>query len=192
MSRPASLAALSAVAAMVLGTGASAQAGHHCDGGWHPGPAPTVVGKPINWRPQPSVVPTRSWYFGMSLQITQSPFGRGLQVASVTPGSPAARAGLEAGDVLLSAGGVSLQGAYSNEHGVQLLQSAMGAGAPAPTAVATYTVAPSPSVQLTVVNVRTGQLTGVNVQPIATGGPAPTLTSPAPVASYPSPAVSAF
>lgn len=210
MSRTATLTALTAVVALAVA--AQAHAGHGCGGwkpaphpfpgpGWEP-PAPTsTIIKNVShhsYKVAPSVVPSpqpivgpRSFYFGMSLQITYTQYGRGLQVASITPGSPAARAGLEIGDVLLRAGSTDLQNAYSNEHGVQLLQSAvLGGGGPAPTVTAF--VAPSPSVYLTVVNVRTGQLTGVNVQPIPTGSPAPTLTAPAPVASNPSPAVSAF
>ena len=59
----------------------------------------------------------------MSLQLTDSHYGRGLQVTSVTPGSPAYNAGLEPGDILYAANQASLQTAVSNEHGVQTIQS---------------------------------------------------------------------
>lgn len=187
MTRPTLLAV-----AVTLTLASGAFAGH-CGDPWrpaptpHPTPAPTVV-NPIGWNPAP-VAPARQWYFGMSLQITQTAYGRGLQVASVTPGSPAALAGLEIGDVLLSGGGVSFASAYSNEHGVQLLQSSVGGGAPAPTAVGTFVAPPSPSVQLTVVDRRTGQPVGVNVRPIGSGGGGPAPTA---VGSWPAPAASAF
>lgn len=154
-------------------------------------PAPTI--RPINWRPFVPPTPTRTWYFGVSLQRTQTPYGPGLQVASVTPGAPASLAGLEPGDVLLSAGSVSLQNAVSNEHGVQLLQSAVGFGsAPAPTAATTY-IAPQPiaNVRLTVLDVRTAQLAYLNVQPQHVGGPSPIPTAPAPTFSSPAPVAGA-
>ncbi|QDT67945.1 PDZ domain (Also known as DHR or GLGF) [Planctomycetes bacterium MalM25] len=195
---PATIFALASL--LVFGLAAAANAGG-CHKRWKPAPrpiyqpapihhpapihqpAPTL--KPIGWAPAPTVVPARNWYFGMSLQITNTAYGRGLQVARVTPGSPAYRAGLEVGDVLLAAGSVSLQNAYSNEHGVQLLQSAVGSGAPAPTAAAAFVAPVSPTVQVTVIDVRTNQAKYVLVSPRLNGGgaPAPTFTAPAPVAS---------
>ncbi|MEO0529268.1 MAG: PDZ domain-containing protein [Planctomycetota bacterium] len=200
MSRLTTLAALTAVAA-TLGLASQADAGKHCR--WKPAPprpihpaptypvpaptiqpAPTV--RPIGYVPTPTVVPARTWYFGMNLQITNTAYGRGLQIASITHGSPASRAGLEVGDVLLAAGNVGLQSAYSNEHGVQLLQSAVGGSAPAPT-VTTFVAPTSPNVLLTVLNIRTGQPTYVNVQPHRQGNPVPTYPTP----TFPAPAVSA-
>ncbi|MEN0109995.1 MAG: PDZ domain-containing protein [Planctomycetota bacterium] len=135
----------------------------------------------------------RQWYFGMSLDRRQTPYGVGLRVVGLTHGGPAHRAGLEIGDTLLVAGGTSLSGAWSNEHGVQLLQSAVAGGGgawPAPTGPApTVTtvglrpsVAPNPGegyVSLTVLDIRTGGTTQVAVRPTANqggwvGGPAPT------------------
>ena len=85
---------------------------------------PPPVIKPICYKPVcPPVCTCHDWYFGMSLQLTDSHYGRGLQVTSVTPGSPAHHAGLEPGDILYAANQASLQTAVSNEHGVQLLQS---------------------------------------------------------------------
>ena len=85
---------------------------------------PPPVIKPICYKPVcPPVCTCNNWYFGMSLQLTDSHYGRGLQVTSVTPGSPAHQAGLEPGDVLYAVDQTTLQTAVSNEHGVQLLQS---------------------------------------------------------------------
>ncbi|CAE7266137.1 unnamed protein product, partial [Symbiodinium sp. CCMP2456] len=137
-------------------------------------PAPTVIGNP-GYLP---IAGPRAYYFGMSLQIANTAYGRGLQVASVTPGSPAAQAGLETGDVLLRAGGVDLQNAYSNEHGVQLLQSAVGFGGASPTTAQTFVAPPAQLVQLTVVNVRSGRVVAVSVRPISSGSPAPTVAAP--------------
>lgn len=197
MSRPSPATILALASLLAFGLAASANAGG-CKKRWKPihppaptyQPAPTI--NPINWNPAPTIVPARQWYFGMSLEITNTAYGRGLRVASITPGSPAYRAGLEIGDVLLAAGSVSLQNAYSNEHGVQLLQSAVGGGAPAPTAattaVGTFVSPVSPTVQLTVVDVRTNQARYLLVQPQGRGGvPAPTFTSP-----RPAPSVSTF
>lgn len=185
MSRHATLLALTAT--LALGVAPLAEAGKHCGGGrWRPAPihpappAPTAVPQ-VRWMPpvQP-VAPTRQWYFGMSLQITNTSYGRGLQVTNVTPGGPASRVGLEPGDVLMAAGQVSLQNAYSNEHGVQLLQSAVGLGSPAPTAAITtvgYPTQPSSSVLLTVINRRTNQPLHLAVYPQRVGGgPVPTTT----------------
>lgn len=213
MSRLTTLAALTAVAA-TLALAPQADAGNRCR--WkpvhpqpiypqpapiYPAPAPTIQPaptiRPIGFVPTPRVVPSRTWYFGMSLQITNTAYGRGLQVASVTPGSPASRAGLEVGDVLLAAGNVGLQNAYSNEHGVQILQSAVGNSTPAPTA--TFVVPSGPNLTLTVLNVRTNQPTYVTVQPQPNGMPVPTyptpapaISAPAPLASWSAPAANAF
>lgn len=186
MSRHATLLALTAT--LALGVASLAEAGNHCDGGrWRPAPihpappAPTAIPQ-VRWMPPvQQVVPTRRWYFGMSLQITNTAYGRGLQVTRVTPGGPAARVGLEPGDVLMAAGQVSLQTAYSNEHGVQLLQSAVGFGSPAPTAAITtigFPSQPSSSVLLTVINRRTNQPLQLAVSPqrVGGGGPVPTTT----------------
>ncbi len=96
-------------------------------------PAPPVVCpppviKPICHKPVcppvcPPVCTCDNWYFGMSLQLTDSHYGRGMQVTSVTPGSPAHQAGLQPGDILYAANHTSLYNAVSNEHGVQIIQS---------------------------------------------------------------------
>ena len=156
--------------------------------------------RPITWQP-PIVQPIapRQWYFGMSLEVIQTAYGPGLQVASVTPGSPASLVGLERGDTLLAANSVSLQNAISNEHGVQLLQSAVTlSGGPAPTTtvstrIAPQLITPQPigNVLLTVLDIRTGQLARLNVQPQRVGGPAAIPTSPAPTFTSPAPVASA-
>ncbi len=148
-------------------------------------PAPTTAFRPIGFpsAPQPAVVPSRTWYFGMSLELTQTVYGRGLRIASITHGAPAAMAGLEIGDVLIVANGQGLQAATSNENGVQMIQSL---------------VTPQGVAQFGVLDVRTQQPTYLNVMPRRLGGaPAPTAAGPgfpqfpappAPVASLAAPA----
>lgn len=144
-------------------------------------PAPTTAFRPVSFpsAPQPAVVPTRTWYFGMSLEITNTVYGRGLRIASITPGAPAALAGLEIGDVLMVASGQSLSQANTNEHGVQILQSLVDPQ---------YA-----NIQLGLLDVRTQQPTYLTVMPQRVGGgPAPTATFPqAPGQAFPAPPASA-
>lgn len=163
-----------------------------------PAPQPTTSFRPISFpsQPQPSVVPSRTWYFGVSLEIADTVYGRGLRVASVTRGGPGAMAGLERGDVLMVANGQSLSHATTNEHGVQILQSLVNGSSPAPTAA--FVVPSSPTVQFGVVDRRTNSPTYVTVTPQRVGGsPAPTAGGggggfPAPSQAFPSaPAASA-
>lgn len=152
-----------------------------------PVPAPTVV-NPIGY-----VQPARPYYFGMSLVRAGTVYGTGLRVVSLTHGAPAHLAGLEIGDILLASNGVGFSTAYSNEHGVSLLQSSVGAGAPAPavtTAAVGYVAPPAPvaMAQLTVLDVRSNRPTYVTVAPRNLS--APTLPSPglpAPAAAAASP-----
>lgn len=162
----------------------------------YPKPVPTI--QPIDWvRPAPA--PVRNWYFGVSLQLINTQWGRGLQVASVTPGAPASLAGLEVGDILLGSSVMRFNHAYSNHHGVDLLQqSVLGGGAPAPavTTVSTRIVPQSGYADLQVIDVRTGGVTNLRVFPQWTGGgiggPVPTYTNPAPAFSTsPAPAFGA-
>ncbi|MEN0109996.1 MAG: hypothetical protein AAF805_04670 [Planctomycetota bacterium] len=154
-----------------------------------PIPAPTVpqpiVPQPIG--PAPTTTAQLPWYFGMSLARSQTAYGTGLRVAIVTHGAPAHLAGLKAGDTLLVAGAVPLQSAATNQHGVQLVQSAVTAtAAPAPTMTLVSTgsptlpIPPAAHVTLTILDGATGQLRYVTVQPRSTGvvaaAPAPTAT----------------
>lgn len=175
-----------AVAILATATASVADAGR-CGGGF-PAPVPTV--QPIGW-PQPA--PARPWYFGMSLQVTQTAYGRGLQVVSITPGAPAQRSGLEIGDVLLASTVLSFSNAFSNQHGVDLLQqSVIGGGAPAPTVTTQVSTRIAPAIapgsgyaDLQVLDVRTGGVANLRVFPQQLGGgglPAPTFANPAPAA----------
>ncbi|MEQ8848518.1 PDZ domain-containing protein [Botrimarina sp.] len=196
--------AIAALAASLAAAPAALAGGCNKGGGqWrpvhpvHPAPAPAV--RPIGWHPQPVAPTHRDWYFGMSLEIQHTQYGRGLRVASVTHGSPADRAGLEVGDVLLAANQVSLAGAVSNEHGVTLVNQAMSQGqAPAPAAAVTTAVAyvqPQSQMQFTVLDRRSGQPVYVAVAPHRVGGyPAPAPAAPAfgaPAPSAPRPAAPA-
>lgn len=179
------LAPVALAAALTASLATAADAGS-C-GRISPGPHPVPTIQPIGW-PQPA--PARPWLFGMSLQVTQTPYGRGLQVASITPGAAAQRAGLEVGDVLLASSVQSFASAYSNPHGVDLLQqSVLRAEAPAPTFTTTQVstaVAPAiaPGVgyaDLQVLDVRTRGVTNLRVfpQPVGAGLPAPAYAAPA-------------
>lgn len=149
-----------------------------------PTPVPTPIPAPTVVRPVDYVQPGyRQWYFGMSLQRVSTQYGGGLQVYSVTPGAPAHQAGLEPGDILLASNSVSFATAQTNEHGVQMLQSSVDSF--------------RPLTSLTVIDVRTQQVTHVVCgprrmnAPAPTGGlPAPATAAPAPVASAPAPAAS--
>ena len=155
----------------------------------HPPVHPPLVPPPVVW-PPPTPIPTvnpvptvnpigfvnpapRQWYFGMSLQRTSTPYGTGLQVFSVTPGSPAQQAGLEPGDVLLVSNSVRFAAAQTNEHGVQMLQSSVDAFRPMAT--------------LTVIDVRTQQVTHVYCGPQRMNAPVPTGGLPVPANAGPAP-----
>ena len=146
--------------------------------------------RPITWQPpivQPIVVTGRQWYFGMSLAGHPDALtAPACMVASVTPGSPgvAGRPRVRGDTLARWPTQVSLQNAFSNEHGVQLLQSAVGGGAPAPTAAAAFVAPTGPGVLLTVINTRTQQPIHVTVRPQPIGGvPAPAQAAPAAPAS---------
>ena len=141
----------------------------------------------------PGPIYTNPWHFGMSVQLQYTQFGQGLRVYNVTPYSPAARAGLEPGDIILAANHTRFGHVRTNQEGVALLQQAVnsyGHGAPAPTATTTLAsahinIAPpvvqtsNGHVQMQVLDVRTGQVVWLNVYPESNGfggGPAPTAT----------------
>lgn len=169
-------------ASLVVLAAATADAGG-CGGGriTYPKPIPT-----------PAPAPTNAWYFGMSLQRIATQYGTGMQLASVTPGSPAALSGLERGDVLLTANGANFRHAGSNTHGVQILQQSVrftsgGVQPPAPTAttVSTYVqpnVVSQPYTDVQVIDSRTGQVMVLRVTPIGQGFVSPQPT-PAPTAT---------
>ena len=142
-----------------------------------------------NNNPQPYVQPTQwQWYFGMNASLTNIGAFRGLQITYVVPGSPAARAGLEPGDMILSSNGTSFQNAWNSNQAVALLQQSVqpgfGGGIPTNQAggVAAFVQPGAGSsaygfAQLTVRNVRTGGLVSVMTQPQSNGfgGGVPTI-----------------
>lgn len=177
MSRPANLI-VALVAVTLIAATSSVEAGGCKNRVWKP--APTIIQPPIVQPIQQS-----SYYFGMSVELANLGNGqRGLRLSSVTPNSPAWRAGLEVGDVIHSSNGQTFQYARDNQEGVRMLQGSVnfgGGAVPTATGISTRVVgfvAPQgPSASLTVLDSRTGQYTMVQVQPQqrgGIGGPAPT------------------
>lgn len=138
-------------------------------------PPQTYVPPPQNYYP-----PQNRYYFGMSVAPLHSRPGAGLtsRIVSVTPGSPAATAGLEVGDEIISVNGRSFpNAAYSSDQVVQFLNNSVSqtgfsgngtaaAAAPGRPRVATRPQQPGVA-HMVVVNVRNGQHTSVTVYPSA-------------------------
>lgn len=72
--------------------------------------------------------PAIEWRFGMNVTLVQNGNQRGLSITSVTPGSPAQRAGLQRGDVILSSNNVRFNHAMNDYQGVALLQQSVTRG----------------------------------------------------------------
>ena len=167
----------------------------------YPQPVPVVTLRPIILpEPAPMPIVSRSFYFGMSLQLIQTQYGIGLQVADISPTGPAARGGLELGDILLSSGSTTFRFAQSNLQGVDMLQRSVvmsngggiGGGGPVPTTttlVSTRIVPRLAIAELQVLDVRTGIVAPVRVTPEliggGLGGPVPTATATAPAPRLP-------
>ena len=174
---------LTAASLALLALTATADAGNHCR---------------VKVNPQPTY--QNQWYFGMSVQLNYSQYGQGLEVYSVRRFGPAARAGLEPGDVILSANSWKFFNAYNNRQAVQILQnSVQQLGGPVPTGpvsggpIQTFTqnvsarvapaIAPNQGmVQLEVLDSRTGRVVYLTLYPEHNGfgngggGPVPTAT----------------
>ena len=152
-------------------------------------PPQTYVPPPQTYVPPPQTYvppqqnyypPQNQYYFGMTVSPLHSRPGAGQtsRIQSVTPGSPAAVAGLEAGDEIISVNGRRFPNAgYSGEQVVQFLNDSLtqtgvagnGVIATAPGPPGRPRVRPQqPGVaHMVVVNVRNGQHTAVTVYPSA-------------------------
>lgn len=133
-------------------------------------PAPTATLPPVSiptqlvsFRP---AVPQSSYYFGLSIQLTPTQYGNGAMVHTVAPAGPASRAGLEPGDVILSANGLSFRDVHSIDGGVARLQQAVAASGVA---------------NLQVLDIRTNQVRVLQLYP--DGGPAAAPAAPAAVSA---------
>jgi predicted metalloprotease with PDZ domain len=129
-------------------------------------------------------VQQNQYYFGMNIQLKRTWAGTTLMVLNVTPGSPAAQAGLEYGDEIRTVNGYGFGSARDSFHAVNMMnqfvnQFATSGPAPAATAspvpgqAAALTIlppTPSPLAQLVVRNVRNGQNVQVIVRPQFRGG----------------------
>ncbi len=140
---------------------------------WIPPVSPQVF-------PQPT--PSNRYYFGMNVQLTASHNGSLLRIVSVTPGSPAAAAGLEVGDEIHSVNNGRFSHMNDSFQAVRRMNSLVTQepiysnpypGGPAPAAasaaVGTYVSPVNPVVRsvarMLVRNVRNGQMLQIPVYP---------------------------
>ena len=117
---------------------------------------------------------TDRYYFGMDVSLKKDHQGTTLLIRSVTPGSPAARAGLEAGDEIRSVNGRNFNITRNTAHAISILRQAVisstqvrpGAMDQQGVFVADITgKSPVPTATMVVRNVRNGQNVGVTVYP---------------------------
>ena len=152
------------------------------------------IDRPVCPTTGPRVTPvTNPYYFGMNVQLTPSYNGNGLRVVNITPGGPAAVAGLEVGDEIQSVNGGQFHDVRDSFQAVSRMNSLVittsyrpDFGGPAPAAAAAASsryvnpnVVPAgqPVASMLVRNVRDGQFVQVTVHP----------TQRQPVSPYPSP-----
>jgi membrane-associated protease RseP (regulator of RpoE activity) len=123
-------------------------------------------------------------YFGLNAQLVNGFGGAALRVVSITPGSPACRAGLEVGDEILTVNGQGFNYARDSFEAVAMMNrfclSTPVGGGPAPAAEAFTRVntcpapQPQPIASMVVRNVRNGQNVSVTMHPTIRGyTPAP-------------------
>lgn len=136
----------------------------------------------VNPGVQPQPQPQNPFYFGVNVQLMRGYAGTTLRIVSVTPGSPAQRAGLEVGDEIRTVNGRGFKYATDSFDAVRRMnqyvtQSFVGGPAPATAPAAAAAVAPgvqafvappqsSSNVAMMIVrNVRTGGNVSVPVYP---------------------------
>lgn len=127
-----------------------------------------LVAPPQVIQPQPQ----NKFYFGMNLKLKRNWNGTTLRVVSVTPGSPAQRAGLEYGDEIRTVNGQGFHYANNSFDAVSMMNQFVNfsGGAPAVAASGYYIPPPQPVAQMVVRNVRNGQNVSVTVYPTQLGG----------------------
>lgn len=137
----------------------------------------------------PPVQPQNQFYFGFSGVLNSNGFSKTLRIVSITPGSPAHRAGLEVGDEICSVNGQTFSYARDSFEAVRLLNQFVSSGGvgggPAPavaTAVAQPYYSPQPTASMVVRNVRNGQKVSVTVHPTRRFSPSPAPAAAAPAA----------
>ena len=148
-----------------------------------------VGGAQVSGQQQAYVMPPQSqnpYYFGMNLELIRSWNGTTLRVVSVSPGSPAQRAGLEIGDEIRTVNGRGFSAANDSFQAVSMMNQFVNVGGPAPAAAASAQAffispppMPQPIAQMVVRNVRNGQDVYVTVNPTRIGG----YPGPAPAAA---------
>ena len=114
--------------------------------------------------------PANPYYFGMSVALKRDSWGTTtLQFVNVTPGSPAAHAGLETGDEIRSVNGNGFELATDSFDAVRILNRNVQGGPPPPLPPGSDKVVilgfPSPNAKLVVRNVRNGQDVLITVYP---------------------------
>ena len=120
------------------------------------------------------------FYFGMQVVLKRDAWGRTtLQVTSVTPGSPAQRAGLEYGDEIRRVNGRGFRFANDSFDAVRMINQYVmmpvyGGPAPAsggaPAILLSPMPTPNPMARMVVRNVRNGRDVIVRVYPTRVGG----------------------
>ena len=125
----------------------------------------------------PTVAPPigQNFYFGMNVQIYRAPHGRTtLEIVSITPGSPAHRAGLEVGDQIRTVNGQGFRYARNSFDAVRMLNQYVSFNVGAvPAHASAHYVSHTPSkgfANMIVRNVRNGQNVSVIVRPKLKGG----------------------
>ena len=110
----------------------------------------------------------QQWYFGMSITLDNSQYGKVLRVTGVTPNGPAQRAGLEVGDRIYSVNQRTFASAMNDFQARSILQQATGAPGGG---VPTVQVETHPgTARMQVIDVQTGGIVPVVCYPNNQGG----------------------